>query len=138
MRVRDVMTPDPLTVRPEDSLRTARERMAQANCRRLPVVDDSGTVIGIITDRDLRLALNSPLVMRERWQDDLLLERTEVAACMTPNPLCVEPGVLLERAIDLMLARKISGLPVIETGRLIGVVTVTDLLRALAELLRAP
>jgi len=131
------MTADPSTVLPTDSLRTARDRMTTAGCRRLPVVDEAGIIVGIITDRDVRLALNSPLVMRERWQDDLLLDHTEVDACMTVDPICIAPDAPLEDAIDLLLARKISGLPVVEEGRLVGIVTVTDLLRALLQLLRA-
>ena len=137
MRVQDVMTADPSTVLPTDSLRTARDRMAAAGCRRLPVVDEAGLIVGIITDRDVRLALNSPLVMRERWQDDLLLDHTGVDACMTVDPICIAPDASLEDAIDLLLAHKISGLPVVEGGRLVGIVTVTDLLRALLQLLQA-
>jgi acetoin utilization protein AcuB len=138
MFVRDVMTSNPATVRPEDTLRTATERMHEIGCRRLPVVDSQGRVCGIITDRDLRLAANSPLVLRERWQDDMLLDHTEVNSCMSPDPVCVTPDLPVEDAIDLLLEHRISGLPVVERGELVGVITVTDLIRALADLLRAP
>lgn len=137
MLVRDVMTPDPTIVRPEESLRTASARMAAAQCRRLPVVDETGRVCGIITDRDLRLAMNSPLVMRERWQDEMLLERTQVAACMTPDPICAAPDMRLETAIDLLLTHKIGGVPVVDRGHLVGVLTATDLMRALARLVQS-
>ena len=137
MLVRDVMTPNPVTVLPMDSLRIAQERMKQVGCRRLPVVDENGKVCGIITDRDVRLALNSPLVMRERWQDEVLLDRTEVYACMTPDPLCIGPDVPLADAVEMMLSRKIGGLPVLEAQRLVGVITATDLMRALLRLLKA-
>lgn len=136
MRVRDVMTPEPVTVSQRESLHTARTRMLAQGCRRLPVLDDDGQLCGIITDRDVRLALNSPLIMRERWQDEMLLEHTEVAACMTPDPICTETDAPLEEAIALLLEHKISGLPVLEGGRLVGILTVTDLLRALQETLR--
>jgi len=134
MRVREVMTPNPVTVRPTDSLRTAVERMAQTGCRRLPVVEDC-KLYGIITDRDVRLVMNSPLVMRERWQDDLLMDHTEIRACMTPDPICIRPDAPLKDAVDLLLAHKISGLPVVDTDCLVGIITVTDLLRALAQFL---
>lgn len=135
MRVDDVMTPNPATVTERDSLRTARDRMHSHDCRRLPVLDDSAHVCGIITDRDLRLALNSPLIMRERRQDDLLLEYTEVGVCMTPNPICTTPETPLKDAIGLLLVHKISGLPVVDGEKLVGIVTITDLLHALQRLL---
>lgn len=137
MRVKDVMTPNPVTVKPEDTLRTVQARMAAVGCRRLPVVDDTGKVCGIVTDRDVRLVMNSPLIMRERWQDDLLLDHTQVAACMTADPVCIDPNAPLEQAVEIILSRKISGLPVVEAGHLVGVITVTDLMRALVLLLRA-
>lgn len=138
MLVRDVMTRSPVTVRADESLHTAQQRMADANCRRLPVMDDAGKVCGILTDRDVRLALHSSLVMRERWQDDMLLGHTEVSACMTPDPVCITPDAPLTDAITIMLTRSFSGLPVVDSGgRLVGVITVTDMLRTLAALLAA-
>ncbi len=137
MRVREVMTPDPVTIGPDDTLYTAAERMHERNCRRLPVLDDDGQLIGILTDRDLRLAVNSPLVLRERWQDEMLLQHTSVDACMTPDPITATPEMSLNDAVGLMLRYKISGLPVLQEGRLVGIVTVTDLLRALQTLLAA-
>ena len=137
MLVRDVMTPDPVTVRPSDTLLTAKTRMEATRCRRLPVLDDEGRLVGIVTDRDLRLATHSPLILRERWEDELLLTRTEVDACMTSNPITVSADEPVEKAIDLLLEHTISGLPVLEGDRLVGIVTVTDLLRALRDLLRS-
>ena len=137
MRVRDVMTPHPITIRPEDTLRAAQMRMEARGCRRLPVVDENGRLCGIITDRDVRLALNSPLVLRERWQDDMLVDHTQVDACMTPNPIAIAPDAPLSEAIEFLLEHKISGLPVLEGDQLVGIITVTDLLRALARLLQS-
>lgn len=138
MLVRDIMVTSPVTVQATDSLRLAIDRMAERRCRRLPVVDDSGRLVGVITDRDVRLAMNSPLVMRERWQDDMLLEHTEVDACMTEKPYTIAPDAPLHQAIDLLLEHKISGLPVTEGHKLVGIITVTDLLLALRRLLADP
>ncbi len=135
MLVRDVMTRNPITIRLDESLQTAQARMADANCRSLPVLDDTGRVCGVITDRDVRLAVHSSLVMRERWQDDMLLSHTEVSACMTPDPICIAPDAPLQDAIQVMLAHKFSGMPVVEQDHLVGVITVTDLLRTLVRLL---
>jgi len=136
MLVRDVMTPNPVTVRPSDTLLTARARMEATRCRRLPVLDEQGHLCGIITDRDLRLATHSPLVLRERWEDELLLTRTEVDACMTPDPITISADEPVERAVDLLLAPPISGPPGLAGDRLVGLVPVTDLLRASRHLLR--
>lgn len=135
MYVRDVMTVNTVTVTQSDSLQVARDRMFAQNCRRLPVLDENEQVCGIITDRDLRLAVNSPLIMRERWQDEMLLKHTEVGTCMSPDPLCTTPDTPLTEAITLLLQHKISGMPVVDQGRLVGIITVTDLLRTLQRVL---
>lgn len=137
MLVRDVMTPDPVTVFSHESLQVAQQRMVMHRCRRLPVLSEDGALVGILTDRDMRLAVNSPLIMRERWQDEQLLAQTQVAACMTPDPICVGPDTPLRDALDILLKHRISGLPVVDSDHLVGVLTVTDLLRALQRLLQA-
>ena len=135
--VAEVMTPDPITVMPDDSLRLARDRMAEGNFRRLPVVQ-GGRLVGIITDRDLRRAANSPFVLRERWYDDLILDQIKVWGAMTANPITVEANAPLVIAARLMRDHKIGGLPVVaaETEpegekRLVGIITETDLLNYL-------
>jgi len=136
MLVRDVMTTNVITVQPDDTLRTAQERMAACACRRLPVVDEDRRLVGIITDRDVRLALNSPLVLRERWQDDMLVTQTTIEVCMTPDPITIAPDAPLADVVDVLLEHKISGLPVVEQERLVGIITVTDLLIAFRDSLR--
>ena len=136
MLVRDVMTTNVITVQPDDTLRTAQERMAACACRRLPVVDEDRRLVGIITDRDVRLALNSPLVLRERWQDDMLVTQTTIEVCMTPDPITIAPDAPLADVIDVLLEHKISGLPVVDGDRLVGIITVTDLLIAFRDELR--
>ena len=137
--VADVMTPDPVTVVPDDSLRVARDRMAEGNFRRLPVVQ-AGRLVGIISDRDLCRAVNSPFVLRERWYDDLILDQVKVWGVMTANPITVDAGAPLVVAARLMRDHKIGGLPVVAEHpqgeeRLVGIITETDLLQYLIELL---
>jgi acetoin utilization protein AcuB len=134
MRVRDVMTPDPVTISPNHSIGAALARMRRGGFRRLPVIEDD-ELVGIITDRDLRLAMNSPFVMREGWYDSYLMEHIEVRSCMTPDPVTVEADSDLLDAVRLMRKHKYGGVPVMESGRLVGILTETDLLDFLEKML---
>jgi acetoin utilization protein AcuB len=132
--VADIMTPNPVTVTPRDAIRTAVNLMREGGFRRLPVVE-RGRLVGIITDRDLRRAVNSPFVVREKWYDNFILDHIEVGSCMTPDPLTIEPDAPITEAARLMRDHKIGGLPVLADGRLVGIITETDLLDALIRLL---
>ena len=108
--------------------------MREGGYRRLPVVD-RGRLVGIITDRDLRRAANSPFVVREQWYDNFILDHIEVGSCMTPNPLTIEPTASIADAARLMRNHKIGGLPVMAEGQLAGIITDTNLLDFLIEIL---
>lgn len=136
MKVRDVMTPHPVTIGPNHSIGAALARMRRGNFRRLPVVEN-GRLAGIITDRDLRLAMNSPYVLREGWYDNYLMEHIEVRSCMTSNPVTVSPDTELADAVRLIETQKFGGLPVVEGNKLVGILTETDLLKCLITLLES-
>ena len=108
--------------------------MKEGNFRRLPVLEDE-QLVGIVTDRDIRLAANSPVILRERWQDEFLLDHVKVDACMTPDPITVTPDSSVEEAARLMHGRKVGGLPVVQEGKLVGIITETDILNHFIELL---
>jgi acetoin utilization protein AcuB len=128
LRVRDIMTTNPCTVRPDTLLQEVITHMKIAGCRQMPVLDDEGRLLGIVTDRDIRLAMNSPIVLHGRWQDEDLLAKVSAESCMTPNPICVEPDTPAYRAAEMLSAYKFGALPVLESGQLIGIITVTDFL----------
>ncbi|MDE3090503.1 MAG: CBS domain-containing protein [Chloroflexota bacterium] len=132
--VDQVMTRSPATISPNDSIRTAIDRMREKKCRRLPVLQN-GKLVGIVSDRDLRRATNSPLVLRERWYDEFLLDHIVVRACMTENPVTVSPRTPMADAAKIMRDRKFGGLPVVEGEYLVGIVTETDLLNYLIRVL---
>jgi acetoin utilization protein AcuB len=132
--VADIMVSNPVTVTPRNAIRTAINLMREGGYRRLPVVD-RGRLVGIITDRDLRRAANSPFVVREQWYDNFILDHIEVGSCMTPNPLTIEPNAPIADAARVMRNHKIGGLPVVTDGQLVGIITETDLLDFLIELL---
>jgi len=121
-----------------DNLRAAVEHFRRGNYCCLPALDSDGRLVGIVTDRDVRQALNSPFVLHERRQDERLLNQVLVEVCMTPDPITVRPETPVYEAARLMRTRKIGGLPVLDdAGTLVGIVTETDLLRAFEEALTA-
>jgi acetoin utilization protein AcuB len=134
MHGRDVMTKNPQTIHPNDTLQSALARMEACNSRHLPVVDDTGKLVGIVSDRDCRLALNSPTSLRYTWQDEEVTNRTSVMAMMTPAPITIEQDAPIQRAAEVMLTNHISALPVCEGEKLVGIVTSSDLLRQLINL----
>lgn len=134
MYVRDHMSPDPIVVAPGDTLRKARQLIKDHGLRRFPVIED-GRLVGIVTDRDVRQADISSAVVQERRYVDYILDRIQVGGIMTSNPITVTPGASIREAADLILENKIGGLPVVDEGRLVGIITETDLIKALIAML---
>ena len=128
LTVRDIMTTDPCTVKPDAPLQDVITRMKITGCRQMPVLDNDGRLVGIVTDRDIRLAMNSPIVLHGRWQDEDLLAKVTAESCMTPNPICIEPDTPAYRAAEMLSAYKFGALPVVDAGQLMGIITVTDFL----------
>lgn len=135
MKVKDCMSPDPVVLSPEDTLRKARETISRLNLRRFPVIEN-GRLVGIVTDRDVRQADISSAVVQERRYVEYILDRIQVRGIMTPDPITVTPDTPLEEAASLILEHKIGGLPVVEGDRLVGIITETDLIRTLIKLLK--
>lgn len=131
------MAKDPFTLAVTDSLRVAVELALQKKIRHFPVVDGTGKLIGIVSDRDIKRALPSPLEHLDEEARERLLDETQISRIMTRDPIAVTPSTPVAEAIRTMLAKKISGLPVVEHGVLVGVFTETDALRAYLELLDA-
>ncbi|MDQ4078971.1 MAG: CBS domain-containing protein [Chloroflexota bacterium] len=139
--IRDIMLVDPPTISPDESLGTAGRLMLDSGQRRLPVVDEDGNVVGIITDRDLRLAADSPLL--EETPDEILdnLRNHKVREIMTTAVHTIEIDAPIIEAAQLMRVAKVGGLPVVEydeTGneeRLVGLITRSILLDYLILLL---
>jgi acetoin utilization protein AcuB len=134
--VSDFMSRQLTSVAPDDSLRAAMDAMQSRACRHVPVVEH-GRLVGILSDRDLRRALVSPFVLRERWYDEAVLDNTLIRACMSCDVVTVTPDTPLIHAAQLMRDRKIGGLPVLDNERLVGIITETDVLNALIQLLSA-
>ena len=131
LTVNDLMTVIPNTVTPQTTLRQVIELMKTQSCRQLPVLDN-GKLVGIITDRDVRLVMNSPLVLHGRWQDDEILDNITAENCMTPDPMTITPETPAYQAANMLSIYKFGALPVVDKGLLVGIITVTDFLNYFA------
>jgi acetoin utilization protein AcuB len=136
-RVQDYMSTSLYTVRPEDSIRSAFKKLSANRIRHLLVVDGAGRLQGIITDRDIRLALPSLAFTPDLGELYLRLEDLKVHQAMTRDLHTTTPESPLAAAVDLCLRHAIGALPVLRDGTLVGIITETDLLRALRDVLAA-
>ncbi len=136
MNVSDIMTTKPVSIHQNGTLRQALELMEDSHFRHLPVLNSEGQLVGILSDRDCRTALNSPHILRERWQDEELAETLRVRTIMSPAPIVIEPDAEADEAARLMLDNHISCLPVILGETLVGIVTTSDILAAFREIYR--
>lgn len=135
MRVRELMNRNLVTIAASGSCRDAVARMHRARVRHLPVLSGDGTLVGVITDRDLRHHLFSPPVYRAIGTSpiDTLLQAARVGDIMSAPAVTVESSQDIAEAAGVMLRDKIGSLPVVEGGRLVGIITETDLLREICR-----
>lgn len=141
MKVKDVMAKDPFTIDPAAPLGTAMDMMRTKELRHLPVVDEAGRLMGIITDRDLRQAAFSPALaeylsagaQRRIRQLGQTLEDLRVRDAMTWVVVTTHPDASLAHAALIMSERRVGSLPVVENGKLVGMLTERDVLEALSR-----
>lgn len=134
MKVRELMTGAPITVSPETPVFDARQTMMRERIRHL-LVTEHHRLVGIVTDRDIRLNLPSQATSLSVWEMNYLLAQLTVDKVMTRTVIIIGPDLEAREAARLMLEHKIGALPVLDGEHLIGIVTETDVLRAFA---RAP
>jgi acetoin utilization protein AcuB len=117
------MTKEPVTITPDAFLSEAQEKMRKGGFRRLPVVSD-GKLVGILTDRDLRAHGG-------------YLDRTKANGVMTEKVRTVGSSTTLEEAAQILLKYQISGLPVVDEGMLVGIITTSDVMKAFLDTMGA-
>jgi acetoin utilization protein AcuB len=132
MKIRDLMTAGPITTGPDTPVIDARKLMLGKRIRHL-LVTDGPKLVGIVTDRDIRLNLPSPATSLSVWEVNYLLARLTVASVMTKALVTVSPERDSRDAAVLMLDHQIGALPVVDGGQLVGIITETDLLRAFVK-----
>ncbi len=118
MKVKDLMTSSTICARPDMNIHEIARRMRQADVGALPVCDDSGRVLGIVTDRDI--------VIRTLASDDNPQTAGEI---MTMDPIYATPNMNTHQAAILMAKHQVRRLPVIENERLIGLLSMADIAR---------
>jgi len=136
MKVERRMRRSVITVRHDESVDRAHTLMARHDIRHLPVLRD-GRLVGVLSDRDIRAT-----IVRRRCgtsagagQALYLLPGLRVDDVMTADPVCVAPGAAIEEAARLLLSRKIGCLPVVDDGRVVGIITETDILAVVTQIL---
>jgi acetoin utilization protein AcuB len=120
-----------VTVSPETSIFRARELMDARRISQLPVTDGRAHLLGIITDRDLKEAWASPATTLSVHELTYVLQKLTVANIMTRKVITATPDMTIERAARLIHDNKISALPVIKEDKLVGIITIIDLLEVL-------
>lgn len=144
MKIRDVMTSDVVTVSPDSPLRDVARVLSERGISGLPVVDGDGRCIGVISEGDIlfkELGPRTPprplewlLGARPDAEESRRRTATTASEAMTAPAIGVEPDRPLRAAADLMVRRGVNRLPVVEDGRLVGIVTRADLVRAYLRL----
>ena len=133
MLVARQMTKRVITIKPNESLKRARELLVKKKIRQLPVVLQ-GKLIGIVTDRDIRHAYPSSIAGHDPDAVQKFAEKMEVASAMSVNVVTVAPHNTVDEAAKIMRDKRIGSVPVVQGDKLIGIITKTDILDAFIEL----
>jgi acetoin utilization protein AcuB len=128
-KVKERMSRNPESVKPDDALKDAIWKMERGHFRHLPVVEEDGKLVGMLTDRDIRLIQPSRAFV---GKEDAMVQLWSIAVQQAAifDPISVKPDTTLKEAAELMLRWHVGGLPVVEDEeKLVGVITYTDILR---------
>ena len=145
-KVRDIMTKDLITLSPDVEIAHAAKVLLESSINGAPVIDESGKLIGILCQSDLisqqkRLPIPSlftlldgfiPLASMKNVEKEMKkIAATTVAQAMTPNPVTVDPEATIEEVATIMVDKNFHTLPVVEKGRLVGIVGKQDVLKTI-------
>lgn len=135
MLIQNWMTSDVISVTPETSVLKIGKLMKDNNIRRVPVLDENGRVLGIISDRDVRDASPSKATTLDMYEMHYLLAELKAKDVMTVGPVTIKPTDTVEIAAMLMLDKRFGGLPVVEeSGRMVGIISDQDVFKALVSI----
>jgi acetoin utilization protein AcuB len=135
MRVSKWMSPRIFTLQPSDSISAAIHLMKEKRIRRIPIVNGAGKLVGIVSDRDLKDVSPSRATTLDIWELHAVLDKLKIGDIMTKKPFTVTPDTPIERAAQIMLEKRVEGLPVLDAkGALVGILTEGDVFRALVDI----
>ncbi|WP_290921081.1 CBS and ACT domain-containing protein [Halodesulfovibrio sp.] len=135
MLIRDWMAKDVITVSPDTSMMKASKALKAHDISRVPVVDHSGRVVGIVSDRDIKEASPSKATTLDVHELYYLLSEIKVKDIMTVDPLVTSPTNTVENAAMMMIEKDFGGLPVVDDdGKLVGIITVSDIFNVLISI----
>ncbi len=134
MFVKQWMGTEVVTIAPRQTIAEAEQQLQAHRIRRLPVVEN-GILVGVVSPNDLEKVMPSILEAENSTEQQFVAEHTEVRAVMTSSPVTVGPDDTLVEAIRRMRHHKIDGLPVVEDRKLVGILSITDILDAFLELM---
>lgn len=134
MKVSKIMTHNPITVRPSTPVTDAQGLMRKEKIHRLPVLDASNRLVGIVAEKDILYASPSPASTLSVYEMSALLGKLTVEKVMTKKVLTVDEDTLIEDAARIMVDNDIGGLPVMRKDKTVGIVTESDIFKLFIEL----
>lgn len=127
------MKRNPVWIDEDDSMKKAMDMLKERGIRHLPVLRNGEKLVGIVSDRDIKAASPSPATSLEIREIYYLLDKIKVKQIMTKRPYTVSPTTPVEEAALIMREKKIGALPVVEKGKLVGIITETDIIDAFLD-----
>jgi acetoin utilization protein AcuB len=127
------MMRNPVSVDENDSMKKAMDLLKERDIRHLPVLKDGDKLVGILTERDIKQASPSPATALEIREIYYLLDKVKIKQIMTRRPYTISSTAPVEEAALIMREKKIGCLPVVDSGKLVGILTETDILDAFIE-----
>lgn len=135
MKVKNYMISSPITCSKDDTISEALDLFKRNSFHRLPVVDSSNKLIGLITEGVIASNTPTSATSLSIYELNYLLSKSKVSDVMISDPISVDPEMLLEEAADLMRKKNIGCLPVTIDGLLVGIITKNDIFKAFVEIL---
>ena len=132
--VRDYMMTKVETLGPDDSLETAVMLEQRFRIRHIPILEH-GELVGMVTDHDLKRALPSLLTGMDQQTFERIVQTTQLRQIMTRSPTTISAAAPLREAVQILCEKKFGALPVVENGKLGGIITAIDVLRAFLTML---
>ncbi len=133
MLVRDRMTPNPVTITIDTTLKDALDLVRSKSFRHLPVLDSEGKLVGIVTEKSLVYASPTPATSLSVFEVDYILSRTKIEQIIQGEVITVGPDMPIEEAARVMIDHRIGCLPVVEGDQLVGIISDTDIFRVFVE-----